>query len=147
MPHPFNVRAFAVSALVLIAPVSVNAQSACPVTGLIAAQKLIRDAPLCQTAMALYESCGEKATSYQNLLDLADQAQKRCEKTFVKDISARDKRSYRQARLSCDKKIEADTLHMSHDPKMFCGPYVAYEFAYKNQKAKDERAANPNPPL
>ncbi len=147
MPQPL-LPSFAVCiAAFLCAALPANAQSSCPVNGLIEAQKLIHDAPLCQTAMALYESCGEKASSYQNLLDLADQAQKRCEKTFIKDVSERDMRTYKEARRMCETKIKEDTLHIYRYPKMFCGPYVAYDFAALHQKAKDDRAANPHPPL
>ncbi len=119
----------------------------CPTTQLNDAVNAIKNASGCQAGIALYESCGNKASSYANLGALAEAAQTRCEKIFLGDLHGNHRRLYKSRQNSCFKQFVKHSDALFYKPQNHCGPYLAEEYAYRYVRAKEEVAKNPNPPL
>ncbi|MES2905723.1 MAG: hypothetical protein V4691_01630 [Pseudomonadota bacterium] len=109
------------------------------------AENLIFTASNCETAVTLYEACGEKATSYKNLYILSRHALKKCEKEFLPLLTRHNKRDYNVMDRRCYKKDASTPIFYS--PKLMCQPYIAHGMARIANTARAEAKKMPNPPL
>jgi hypothetical protein len=114
--------------------VSVNAAVAagdaktkeCPVLGLDPIADLIRQAPSCRRAMALFELC-EFGTSGDIRLGAA--VTRKCERDFLASLSAPQKRKYDGKQRRCARKYQHEDGTMYRSFEAFCGADVARDYS------------------
>lgn len=141
------IRPFIICAALIILYASPAQAQECPATQLNDAQAAIKNASGCQAGIALYESCGAKASSYANLGVLAVEAQTRCEKIFLDELHGPTRQLYKSRQSSCLEKYVNSKNSPFVTPKSICMPYLAEEYARVFITVKRQREQNPNPPL
>ena len=105
---------------------------ACPTSGLDAIADLIRQAPSCRRAIALFESCEFSASGD---VALGAAATEKCEGDFLRKLSPAQKRAYDRSQKLCARKYQNQDGTMYRSFEAFCGAYVARDYSAKFLKA------------
>ena len=105
---------------------------ACPTSGLDAIADLIRQAPSCQRAIALFEIC-EFGASGDVALGAA--ATEKCEGDFLSKLTLAQKRAYDRGQKLCARKYQNQDGTMYRSFEAFCGAYVARDYSARFLKA------------
>jgi hypothetical protein len=98
--------------------------------------KLIREAPSCQRAVAVFENC-EFGTSGDVSLGAA--VTEKCEADFISKLSAAQKRTYDRKQERCERKYQNRVGTMYRSFEAFCQAYVARDYSTKFYKAAPKR--------
>jgi hypothetical protein len=99
---------------------------ACPTSGLDAIADLIRQAPSCRRAIAVFEIC-EFGASGDVALGAA--ATEKCEGDFLSKLSVTQKRAYDRGQKLCARKYQNEDGTMYRSFEAFCGAYVARDYS------------------
>lgn len=104
----------------------------CPTHDLDAIEKLIREAPSCQRAVAVFEICEFGASGD---VSLGAAVTEKCEGNFLSKLSAAQKRVYNRKQKRCVRKYQDKAGTMYRSFEAFCGAYVARDYSAKFLKA------------
>ena len=104
----------------------------CPTSGLDAIADLIRQAPSCQRAIALFEIC-EFGASGDVALGAA--ATEKCEGDFLSKLTLAQKRAYDRGQKLCARKYQNQDGTMYRSFEAFCGANVARDYSARFLKA------------
>ena len=130
-PIVLAVLALAVSAIAFAAE-DAKKTEACPTSGLDAIADLIRQAPSCRRAIALFEIC-EFGASGDVALGAA--ATEKCEGDFLAKLSPAQKRAYDRSQKFCARKYQNEDGTMYRSFEAFCGANVARDYSARFLKA------------
>lgn len=93
---------------------------------------LIRQAPSCRRAVALFELC---EFGVGGDVGLGAAVTEKCEGDFLGELSAAQKRAYDRAQKRCARKYQNEEGTMYRSFEAFCGAYVARDYSAKFLKA------------
>lgn len=104
----------------------------CPTQDLDAIETLIREAPSCLRAVAIFESCQFGAGGD---VGLGAAVTEKCEGDFLSKLSAAQKRIYDRKQKRCLRKYQSKVGTMYRSFEAFCSAYVARDYSAKFLRA------------
>ena|SRR6516225_5418476 len=108
----------------------------CPTHDLESIEELIRKAPSCQAAVAVFEMC-EFGTSGD--VGLGGAVTEKCQADFLGNLSAAQKKIYDRKQKRCARKYQNKAGTMYRSFEAFCGAYVARDYSNAFVKAAPKR--------
>jgi hypothetical protein len=124
-----------VLAFVAFFSVAVNAIAAngeekkgCPTRELKALEDLLRQAPSCQSAFALFEICEFGASGD---VSLGAAVTEKCEGDFLSKLSTAQRRDYDRKQKRCARKYQNKAGTMYRSFEAFCGASLARDYSAK----------------
>jgi hypothetical protein len=135
----FNRKILAPIAMVILAFTAAAAfaaedakKEACPTSGLDAIADLIRQAPSCRRAIALFEICAFGASGD---VALGAAATEKCEGDFLSKLSPAQRQAYDRGQKLCARKYQNQEGTMYRSFEAFCGADVARDYSARFLKA------------
>lgn len=108
----------------------------CPTLNLGEIEKLVRQAPTCRRAVAVFELC-EMGSSGD--LRLGAAVTEKCEADFLGKLTATQKRTYDIKQKRCARKYSNEDGTMYRSFEAFCGAYVARDYSSRFLKTSSGR--------
>jgi hypothetical protein len=118
--------AFALALSAVAVAADDKSKEECPTSGLDAIADVIRQAPSCRRAIALFEICEFGASGD---VSLGAAATEKCEGDFLGKLDVAQKRAYRRAQNFCAHKYQNEDGTMYRSFEAFCGTYVARDYS------------------
>lgn len=104
----------------------------CPTLDHKEIEELLRQAPSCQRAVAVFEICQFGSGGD---VDLGAVVTEKCEADFLGELTAAQRRAYEREQKACSRKYRNRSGTMYRSFEAFCGAYVARNYSTKGLKA------------